>query len=125
MLSGGMAFYLKKRIKISTTSTIRYKFKSLQAKWLRELLQLDPPSIFRQVICPALLVGGEKDFQCNPNDVDQISKLVLGKVEKHIIPDLTHILRFDKEKTSIFKYGKLIKRPVENFVLELISNWLK
>jgi len=110
------------KIKVSTTPTIRYKFRTLEAKWLRELLRLEPSEIFRQVICPVLLIGGEKDVQCNPADVEQISKLLLGDVEKHVVPNLTHILRFDTGSHTIFRYKELIKNPVEECVLDMISN---
>jgi pimeloyl-ACP methyl ester carboxylesterase len=116
---------LIKKIKNSPKSVIRHRLKRVKAKWLRELFQLNPTELFRQVNCPVLLIGGEKDVQCNPEDVDLIAKLVLGEVEKHVVPDLTHILRFDKERHTIFQYEKLLKKPIEDYVLELISNWLK
>ncbi len=116
---------LIKKLKSSSAPTIRYWFRKIPANWLRELLKIDPHGIFKQVTRPTLLIGGEKDIQCDPDDVGHIAKLTEGTVEAHIIKDLTHILRVDKQQSSIFRYTALIKKPVAPVIPNLAIHWLK
>ena len=116
---------LIQRLKLSDSPILRYWFRKIPGNWLRELLQLAPEEIFRKVTCPVLLVGGQKDIQCDPADVDRIAEITNCALDAHVVRDLTHILRFDECKPSIFRYRELIKKPVEPTVLNLVSNWLK
>lgn len=113
------------KLKSSTEDTLKVGFEKIPAKSFRQLLQLDPPSIFKQVTRPMLIIGGEKDLQCDPADVQKIAELVNAPVEKHVIENLTHVLRFDEGKPSILGAGSLLNKPVESAVLEKIEGWLK
>lgn len=113
------------KLKSSSTPTIRYWFRKIPANWLRELLKIDPQAIFRKVKCPMLLIGGEKDIQCDPIDVSRIVELTRGEVDAHVVKNLTHILRLDECKPSIFSYTALIKKPVDPTVLNLTTHWLR
>jgi pimeloyl-ACP methyl ester carboxylesterase len=113
------------KIKSSNQDTFRFGFQQIQAKWLRELMRLDPQAIFSQVTCPMLLIGGEKDLQCNPEDVHQIAALTSGAVDTHIIKNLTHILRLDEQPASFLNNQELIKKPMEPSLLTLILEWFK
>jgi alpha-beta hydrolase superfamily lysophospholipase len=114
-----------RRVKASTKPTIRFLLHKLPARWLREMLALDPESIYRSVVTPLLLIGGDKDVQCDPADVDRIASLVKGPADAHVLRDLTHILRRDPEPASIFRYRKLLKEPVDQEVLTLVTDWLE
>ena len=72
-----------------------------------------------------LLVGGEKDIQCDPADVGRITDLVKGPVSAHVVQNMTHILRFDERQPSFLHIGQLINKPMEPIILELIAEWLK
>lgn len=113
------------RVKSSNTDTIRVGFQKLPAKWFRELLMLDPTALFSQVTCPMLIIGGEKDLQCDPADVAEIVKQAKGPMEAHVIQNLTHILRFEEGEPSIFGSAELVKKPMEPIISELITEWLK
>ena len=113
------------KLKSSSTPTIRIWFRKIPAKWLRELLQINSQDIFKRVTCPILMIGGEKDIQCDPADVKRIAELKEGTAEAHVIKDLTHILRVDEGKPSIFRYAELIKKPVEPVVLNVAAQWLE
>ena len=115
---------LIERIRQSTTPTIKYKLKTINALWFREILVIDAESIFQQVACPMLVIGGEKDIQCDPDDVESIKNIAPSEVETHIIQNMTHLLRCDEEEPSIFNYKKLIKQDFEHQVLELSQQWL-
>lgn len=113
------------QLKGSSTDTIRFMLRKLEAKWFRELLGLDPGDIYRQLTCPMFILGGEKDIQCDPADVAAIAALAKGDVTTHVVKDLTHILRCDAGKPSFLGYRHLLKKPVEPIVLALIEQWLK
>lgn len=114
---------LMDKLKSSNAATMRIWFQKIPAKWLRELFRLDPATIFSQITCPMLLIGGEKDLQCDPADISRIADLAKGPVDAHVVQNLTHLLRFDEEPPS-FTYKKiLIAKPMESIVLELIAAW--
>ena len=115
---------LIEKIKNSTKDSIFYGFRKLEAKWLRDLLTLDPKHIYQGVTAPILAIAGEKDLQCNPKDLDDISRTVNVEFEGKLIPNLTHILRFDEDPPAMSHYYTLLKKPVEPIVLECISNWI-
>jgi uncharacterized protein len=112
------------RLKSSNTDTLKIRGEKITAKSLRQLIHLDPPAIFSQVTCPMLLIGAEKDLQCDPADVNRIAKLAKGPADAQVIKNLTHILRLDEGQPSFLGNGKLIKQPVAPIVLELIAGWL-
>lgn len=114
-----------KKLQSSSKPTIRYWHAKVPAKWLREVLKIEPQEIYEQIKCPVLLIGGEKDIQCDPADVGRIAELVKGTASAHVIRDLTHVLRVDERKPSIFRYAELIRKPVEPIVLNLTSHWLR
>lgn len=112
------------KVRTSDQDVIRIRLNRLPARWFRELLHLNPRAIFAKVTCPLLLIGGEKDLQCDPADVTQIAELVRGEVSAHVIPNLTHILRTTEEQPSILGSATLIDQPIEPIVLQLIGIWL-
>lgn len=113
------------KLKSSNKETFNIGFQKIPAKSLRELIRLNPRAIFSKVTCPMLLIGGEKDLQCDPDDVSEIAKLTKGVVNAHVIDDLTHVLRFDEHQPSILRSAELIKKPMEPILLELIGEWFK
>jgi pimeloyl-ACP methyl ester carboxylesterase len=116
---------LLQRIKSSDKDMIRARFVKIPAKSIRELIRLDPPSIFRQVAIPMLLVGGGKDIQCHPEDVYKIAELASGPVEAHVIENLSHVLRLEKGQPTLRGTLELLEKPVEPGVLELVAAWLE
>ncbi|MCP5005726.1 MAG: alpha/beta hydrolase, partial [Planctomycetes bacterium] len=79
---------------------------------------------YKKTACSCLIIGGSKDIQCNPDDVAEISNIIQGAVESHIIKDMSHILRLEANRPSIFNYASLIKKPIEPQVLEIVYNWI-
>ncbi len=116
---------LTERLGRTSAAVFRFKSKKISAKWLREMLAIDPATVYSQVLCPILAIGGAKDLQCNPSDVLKIALLAKGRVATHVIENMTHYLRFDYEEPSLHNYKNLLKsRPVEPVVPEIIENWL-
>jgi uncharacterized protein len=93
-------------------------------KWLREMLTLDLRQVYAKMDAPMLLIAGAKDVQCDPTEMPSIRDFTSALVEIHVVPNLTHTLRFDREKPSILRYQALIEKPMEPLIATLISQWL-
>src|SRR5690606_14895557 len=103
---------LIEKIKLFDKDVMWLMFQKLPAKSLRELMSLDAPAIFKQITRPMLIIGAEKDLQCDPTDVHRIAELVNAPVEKHVLKDLTHILRAHEGKPSMLETTKLLRKPI-------------
>lgn len=73
---------LIQRLKTSEQAVFRSGLEKIPAKALRELLTLKPREIFAQVQCPLLLIGGEKDLQCDPADVGRIAEIAPARLKR-------------------------------------------
>lgn len=116
---------LFKKLRSTDKAYFRYKLQKINAKWMREILDLDPKDIVSKVSCPILAISGEKDIQIDPKDALRIAELAKGEVEYHIVPNLTHILRLDEQTPSILSYRKLLKTDMDQSVLDMIWEWLQ
>lgn len=114
------------RIKTTDKKVIRAGLAGkVSVMWFRELFELDPADVYRNTTTSALLIGGSKDFQCDPADVRKIEKIYGGTVEAHVINNMSHLLRNEEEEPTIFNYGKQLKESIKPEVLEIIETWLK
>jgi len=115
---------LIKKIKQSSKNTVYSMFQKIPAKWAREIMSIAPVDVYRKITCPSLIIGGSKDIQCDPSDVETIKQILSGDVETHVIQDMSHILRLEKGEPSVFRYPELMKQPVEPLVLKTIEHWM-
>lgn len=115
---------LIQKVNSTSSSVIRLGFRRFPAKWLRELMAIDLKAIFGTIIHPMLLIGGQKDLQCSPEDVFRIAKIAQGATETRVIEDLTHVLRCDERAASITGQAQLLSKPLEQTVLDLIGTWI-
>ncbi len=114
------------KIEASTKDTYRVQFKRLNAKWLREFLTYDPAEDLARTEVPVLAITGSKDIQVNPADLEVMAQLVPTEFEAQVVPDLTHLLRTDEsEPPTIKTYKDQIKRPVDERVLSLVTDWIR
>jgi len=113
------------KLKNSTSDVIRIGFQRMNAKWFRELLSIDPAHILVKVTVPTLIIAGEKDMQCDPEDAPKIARLIGEKAQYHVVNNLTHLLRLETGPASIINYKKLLKKPIDPIVGELMVAWLK
>lgn len=117
------------KIKESNKPFIRFlTYSGLQkvpSNWFRELFVLDVEQKYRQSNVPALLIGGSKDFQCDPCDVVKIENIYGGSAESHIVANMSHLLRKEEEEPSVFNYRVQLKQTIMPEVLEIIDNWLQ
>ena len=126
-LSGDQIAKQKKliqRIRKTRRKTLKIRKQVINAKWIREMVNIDAAAIHGNVTAPTLIIGGEKDLQCRPEDVEIIASIVKGPVESHVLEDLTHILRPDPEKASLQRYLKLTIEEVDRRVLDMVTRWL-
>lgn len=126
-LSGNQIAKQKKlvqKIRKSRRDTLKIRKQVINAKWIREMVSLDAGDIHSKANLPTLIIGGEKDLQCLPADVEKIAALLKGPVQSHVLDDLTHILRSDAEKPSVQHYLKLSLEDVDRRLLELASRWV-
>jgi uncharacterized protein len=114
---------LLERARTSTEVSFRFRGQHINAKWLRELLNIDTAELLRRVTCPTLLIGGAHDCQCDPEDVARVAELVNGPVESHLLPELTHVLR--RGPRTLLGQHRLLSNPVDERVLEILATWLR
>ncbi|NOZ32068.1 MAG: alpha/beta hydrolase [Alphaproteobacteria bacterium] len=112
------------RVKKSTKPVIWLGLARLPARWLRELMAIQPRKLFAKVTIPTFLVGAQKDIQCKPGDGAEIAALIGDKASFTMIDDLTHILRKDPGEHTFFSYKALFRQPMDTEVIEVISDWL-
>jgi len=115
---------IMQRVKRSKTDTIKVRKTVINAKWLREHMNIDPARIHQQVQVATLSIGGEKDIQCQPEDSTKIVELIKAPVEAHLLSDLTHILRPDDKPASTFRYTELAREAVDPRITQLVSRWI-
>jgi alpha-beta hydrolase superfamily lysophospholipase len=126
-LSGDQIAKQKKlieRIQRTSKSTIKIRKQVINAKWIREMVNLDACIIHASVKTNTLVIGGSKDLQSLPGDADELSGILKGPVETHVIDDLTHILRRDPKEPSTQHYSELTEESVDAELLEITVQWL-
>lgn len=112
------------RVKESQLSAMRAGFCRFPAKWLRELLALDVRMIFSAISAPMLLIAGEKDLQCKPNDAARIATVTCGQSTIFMVDNMTHTLRVDKNPASLLSAQYLLSTPISNVVYEASVKWI-
>jgi pimeloyl-ACP methyl ester carboxylesterase len=114
------------KIKQSTKDWYRVGlFAKLNAKWMREFLAYNPAEDLPKIQVPVLGITGSKDIQVNPSDLKRMAELVKSEIEWHEVPDVTHILRSEAGKPTLSTYRQQVQRPVDERILNFISDWLK
>lgn len=112
------------RICKSSRATIKVRKQVINARWIREMIQLDPVAIYATASIPTLAIAGTKDVHSLPADVKRLKSVIKGSFKSQVIPDLTHVLRTDTGEPSIRHYARLAKQPVDEQVLSIIRGWL-
>jgi pimeloyl-ACP methyl ester carboxylesterase len=113
-----------KRIRGSTADVIRVGGRRVPARWFREMEEFDPRVGLSRLTCPILAVGGGKDLQADPADLDRLAGLSAGAVETVLVPDLTHVLRRDERPPRLSAYRRLLRRPPDATVVDLVADWI-
>ena len=115
---------LLERVKAGQAEPHEVELHHIGLKWFREVLDLDVPGLYAKMRHPMLLIAGAKDVQCHAAALPTIRGMTSAPIEIVVMPDLTHLLRSDREPASILRYPMLMHEPLEPLVLQLISRWL-
>jgi pimeloyl-ACP methyl ester carboxylesterase len=111
------------KLRDTAAPSLRVGLERLPAKCLREMLSVDVAQVYAATRCPMLLVGGEKDLQCNPADVARIAELAADRAEPHVVANLTHVLRREHGTPTILGAAGLLSQPVDPEVLAIVAKW--
>jgi uncharacterized protein len=99
------------------------------AKWFREHERFNTREALKNVTCPVFALQGDKDSLCDTDVLNELSDLVQGKNEFHIIKNMEHGLRVQTEPKSIMNgqkiFKEILKRPIHEEALDKISTWLE
>ncbi len=115
---------LIKRVQNTDKPVIRQYFRKVEARWIREMLSLDPASTFKGITCPVLVLVARNDVQCPPEDGAKIAEIIGQNATLLAIPNLSHILRIETEETGFSGYSEQLKRPIAKEVLLAAGQWL-
>jgi len=116
---------LIQKIKDSSEAIFSVGREKINAKWYRDLLNENIKDGFKDINVPSLIIGAEKDLQCNPSDVIKISSEIdNADVKVKIVKDLTHLIRKDPNKPAYRNYKKLLRQPIDRETSLLIVNWI-
>ncbi|MFG6494523.1 alpha/beta fold hydrolase [Fictibacillus sp. UD] len=98
------------------------------AKWIREHFAYNPRVGLKKVTYPVIAIHGDKDGLVDPSLLEELSSLVKGPSETHIIKDMEHGFRFQYEQKSMVNVKKMLKvlpsRPLNPDSLGVIESWL-
>jgi uncharacterized protein len=98
------------------------------AKWFREHDAYNARKALEGVTCPVFALQGDKDVLVDNEVLNELSSLVKGKSEFHIIKNMEHGLRVQTEPKSILNarkiFKELMKRPIHEEAFEKLSTWL-
>ena len=92
---------------------------------MREFMAYDPSQDLPKIKVPVLAITGSKDIQVDPEDLKQMADIVQAPFEFHIVSDVNHILRNEEGDSSISRYKKQAKQPMDSRILQLILTWLQ
>jgi pimeloyl-ACP methyl ester carboxylesterase len=114
------------RIKASSQDSFRVQLVAkVNAKWMREFLAYDPTEDLTKITCPILAITGAKDIQVDPDNLERMAGLVKAPFERHVVPDVTHLLRSDDGPPRLSTYKEQVTRRLDPRVVRLILDWLE
>ncbi len=112
------------RVRGSEKAVMRQGLRRVEARWIRELLHLDPAALFAAVECPALVLVAGNDWQCPPADGAEIARIIGEGAQLTVIDGLSHLLRIEGAVRGYAGYGEQLSRPVAPQVLAAVTGWI-
>ncbi len=116
---------LIRRVRNSSKPVLWHGFKRVEAKWIRELLNISPSRVFETIQVPTLVFVAGKDAQCPPEEGAEIAKIIGEKATHVLIPCLSHILRIEGDKSGYADYGEQLKRAMAPEVVQTVGDWIE
>lgn len=115
---------LRQKVESTDKPTVRVGFQKISTKFYRETFNYDVKSHLANTIKPILAIGGEKDFQCHPDDTKLIDKVTKASTSTHIIENMDHTLRLQTGLPSLASYKHACKNDIMPEVAIQLRNWL-
>lgn len=116
------------KVKKSNTDTIKYNIVKINAKWQREHFQYDLFEDLKKVKCPVLAITGDKDFQANPERLNDLPSMVKGEAKCHVIKNMDHILKEYTGPVTAMNFRKQYmneaSHPLHKDLTRLIKDWI-
>lgn len=99
-----------------------------QARWIREIMAVDPAGLVAKVDCPLWLAQGGKDFEVDPKaDLDALVRAAKKARTRHTVaryPDLDHLFVLEEGVSEPSHYLQEGRRVDEAFLADLVA-WAK
>lgn len=99
-----------------------------QAKWVREVMKVDPAALVDGAKCPLFFAQGGKDFEVNPSaDLDALVRAARKARRRFTVkryPELDHHFVFEPETSEPERYLEAGRKVDEAFLADLVS-WAK
>jgi len=119
---------LLEKIRRTHKDVARIQLVKMNAKWLREHLAHNVREDLPNITCPILAITGSKDFQSDPNRLQELPGLAGGEVTWEIIENMNHPLKEANDAISITQVKALYKdsasKPLHPELKETIAKWL-
>ena len=115
---------LRQKVESTDKPTVRVGFHKVSTKFYRETFNYDVKSHLVNTIKPILAIGGEKDFQCHPDDTKLIAQVTRASTSTLIIKNMDHTLRLQTGLPSLASYKHACKNDIIPEVAIQLINWL-
>lgn len=103
------------------------QIRSVSSPWFRSILQYDPVPTLTQLMCPALVLNGEKDMQVPPQqNLPPIRKALATSGNKNFevaeLSGLNHL--FQTAKTGAVSEYSEIEETMSPVAMEKVASWI-
>lgn len=115
---------LRKKVEKTNAKRMWVSFTRVSTKFYRETFNYDVKSFLKDNRHPILAIGGQKDFQCHPDDTLLILDMSPSPTEAYVIEGMDHTLRYQQEAPSILSYAASCSAPILKEVHDRIYIWL-
>ncbi|HEV2912750.1 MAG TPA: alpha/beta fold hydrolase [Pyrinomonadaceae bacterium] len=110
-----------------TDAAMEGQFRMMMTPWFRYFLVYDPRAVLKQVRCPVLAIGGERDLQVPPKqNLPAINEALRAGGNKDYLtvelPGLNHLLQTSRTGSPA-EYAQ-IEETMSPKALELIADWI-
>lgn len=115
---------LRKKVESTKKQTVRVGFTWISTKFYRETFNYDVKHHLASTTKPIIAIGGEKDFQCHPDDTLLIPKVTQAQACVHIVKNMDHTLRLQTGSPSLASYKSAAEEDILSQVPKHVTTWL-
>lgn len=115
---------LRKKVESTDKAIIWLSFNRVGTKFYRDTFNYDTKAALAKCTVPILALGGEKDFQCHPDDTRQVASTTQASVTSHVFDNMDHMLRHQTGLPSLASYRTAASESIMPGVVEHTAKWL-